>query len=134
MEKSKTNLILKISKEANLSEYDTNLLEHDINNLRGHEWDSFIKKYCSKETHNLFREIVGLKTKTLLISMAYTYVGDTSIEVPYELLEGKTEEEQYEIAYQYAQEHIGEIPVAQNATYVADSDNFEIDDIEWEEE
>ena len=131
--KMQSELILKISKEADLSEYDTNLLEHDINNLRGREWDSIVKKYCSKKTHNLFREIVGLKTKTLLISMAYTYVGDTSIEVPYELIEGKTEEEQYKIAYQYAQEHIGEIPIADNAEYVSDSDNFDMDDIEWEE-
>ena len=60
---TKRELVFIISKEANLSEYDTNLLQHDINNLRGHEWNSFVKKYCSKETHNLFREIVGLKTK-----------------------------------------------------------------------
>ena len=75
-----------------------------------------------------------IKTKRLHISMAYTFVGDTGIDIPLELLEGKTENEQYEIAYQYAQEHIGEIPVTRNANYVADSDNFEMDDIEWEEE
>ena len=131
---NKSELIFTISKEAKLSEYDTNLLEHDINNLRGQEWNAFVKKHCSQETYKLFRELVGLKTKTLLISMAYTYVGDTSIDIPLELLEGKSEEEQYEIAYQYAQEHIGEIPVARNADYVADSDNFEMDDIKWEEE
>jgi hypothetical protein len=131
---SKRELILKISKEANLSEYDMNLLQHDINNLRGQEWDAFVKKYCSKETYKTFKETIGIKTKRLHISMAYTYVGDTGIDVPLELLEGKTEEEQYKIAFQYAQEHIGEIPVARNAEYVADSDNFEIDDIKWEEE
>lgn len=75
-----------------------------------------------------------METKRLHISMAYTYVGDTGIDIPLELLEGKTEEEQYKIAYQYAQNHIGEIPVARNADYVTDSDNFEMDDIEWEEE
>ena len=74
-----------------------------------------------------------IKTKRLHISMAYTYVGDTGIDIPLELIEGKTEEEQYKIAYQYAQEHIGEIPVADNAEYIPDSDNFDMDDIEWEE-
>lgn len=33
------------------------------------------------------------KTKRLHISMAYTFVGDTGIDIPVELLEGKTEEE-----------------------------------------
>lgn len=42
------------------------------------------------------------KTKRLHISMAYTYVGDTGIDIPMELLEGKTEEEQLEIACKYA--------------------------------
>lgn len=63
--------------------------------------------------------------------MAYTFVGDTGIDIPMELLEGKSEEEQKEIAYKYAQEHINEIPVADNAEYISDSDNFEIDDIDF---
>ena len=46
------------------------------------------------------------KTKRLHISMAYIFVGDTGIDIPVELLEGKTEEEQLEIACEYAQEHI----------------------------
>lgn len=129
-----STLVLQITKEANLTDYDKNLLHHDIMNLRGQEWVSFIKKYCSKETYNSFREIIGLKTKRLHISMAYTYVGDTGIEIPLEILEGKSKEEQYKIAYQYAQEHLDEIPVADNAKYIADSDNFEMDDIEWEED
>ena len=33
------------------------------------------------------------KTKRLHIGMAYTYVGDTGIDIPTELLEGKTEED-----------------------------------------
>lgn len=70
-------------------------------------------------------------TKRLHLAMAYTFVGDTGIDIPMELLEGKSEEEQKEIAYKYAQEHINEIPVADNAEYISDSDNFEIDDIDF---
>lgn len=73
------------------------------------------------------------KTKRLHISMAYTYVGDTGIDIPMELLEGKTEEEQLEIACKYAQEHIDEIPVADNAEYISYSDNFEREDIDFED-
>ena len=81
----------------------------------------FYNKYCKK-------------TKRLHISMAYIFVGDTGIDIPVELLEGKTEEEQLQIAYEYAQEHIDEIPVADNAEYIADSDNFELEDVDWEEQ
>lgn len=79
----------------------------------------FYNKYC------------GTKTKRLHISMAYTFVGDTGIDIPMDLLEGKTEEEQLQIAYEYAQEHIDEISVADNAEYVSYSDNFEMEDIDW---
>ena len=71
------------------------------------------------------------KTKRLHISMAYTFVGDTGIDIPVELLEGKTEEEQYDIAFAYAQDHIDEIPVADNAEYISYSDNFEREDIDF---
>lgn len=74
------------------------------------------------------------KTKRLHITMAYTYVGDTGIDIPMELLEGKTEEEQYKIAFAYAQDHIDEIPVAENAEYVAYSDVFEEDNIDFDDE
>ena len=74
------------------------------------------------------------KTKRLHITMAYTFVGDTGIDIPVELLEGKTEEEQYKIAYEYALNHIDEIPVADNAEYIANSDNFEEEDIDFEED
>ena len=74
------------------------------------------------------------KTKRLHIGMAYTYVGDTGIDIPMELLKGKTEEEQLKIACKYAQEHIDEIPVATNAEYLSDSDEFERDDIDFEED
>lgn len=72
-------------------------------------------------------------TKKLYISMAYTFVGDTEIDIPRELLEGKTEKEQYDIAFAYAQDHIDEIPVAKNAEYVPYSDNFEKEDIDFKE-
>lgn len=75
-----------------------------------------------------------METKRLHISMAYIFVGDTGIDIPMELLEGKTEEEQLQIAYEYAQEHIHEINVASNAEYIADSDNFELEDCSWEKE
>lgn len=75
-----------------------------------------------------------METKRLHISMAYTFVGDTGIDIPIELLEGKTEEEQLQIAYKYAQDHINEIPVASNAEYIADSDNFELEDCNFKDE
>jgi hypothetical protein len=60
-------------------------------------------------------------------------LGDTGIDIPMELLEGKTEEEQYDIAFWYAQEHIDEIPVAANAEYISNSDNFEMEDIDFDD-
>lgn len=74
-----------------------------------------------------------MKTKRLHIAMAYCHVGDTGIDIPMELLEGKTEEEQLKIAFEYAQEHIDEIPVANNTEYIPYSDNFEMDDIDFED-
>lgn len=71
------------------------------------------------------------ETKRLHISMAYTFVGDTAIDVPFNLLEGKTEDEQLQIAYEYAKNHISDIPVAKNATYVPDSDNFWFEDVDF---
>ena len=70
--------------------------------------------------------------KRLRICMAYTFVGDTGIDVPMNLLEGKTEEEQLKAAYQYAQDHIDKIPVSKNTVYIANSDHFELEDIEFE--
>lgn len=72
-----------------------------------------------------------METKRLHISMAYTFVGDTGIDIPVDLLKGKTEEDQYDIAYAYAKDHIDEIPVAANAEYIAYSDNFEREDIDF---
>lgn len=72
------------------------------------------------------------KTVRLHISMAYTFVGDTGIDVPAELLEGKSEDEKIKIAYEYATEHIDEIPVADNAEYISDSDSFDLEDCDLE--
>lgn len=74
-----------------------------------------------------------MRTKRLHISMAYTFVGDTGIDIPVNLLKGKTEEEQLEIAFKYAQDHIDEIPVADNAEYISCSDNFEKEDIDFDD-
>lgn len=65
-----------------------------------------------------------METKRLHISMAYTFVGDIGIDIPIELLKDKTEEEQYDIAFAYAKDHIDEIPV---------TDNFEREDIYFED-
>ena len=73
-------------------------------------------------------------TVRLHISMAYTFVGDTGIDIPLELVEGKTKEETLQAAYDYAKDHINEIPVADNAEYVADSDTFEPEDIDFGDE
>ena len=67
------------------------------------------------------------KTVRLHISMAYTFVGDTGIDVPAELLEGKSEDEKIKIAYEYATEHIDEIPIDE-LVYVEDTDNIDDND------
>lgn len=66
--------------------------------------------------------------------MAYTFVGDTGIDIPVKSLAGKTKEEQYDIAFDYANEHIDEIPVADNAEYIAFSDSFAREDIKFEDD
>lgn len=73
-------------------------------------------------------------TRRLHITMRYMFTGDTGIDIQEKLLAGKTEEEQLEAAYQYAQDHIDEIPVAVNAEYVCDSDTFKLDDIDFDTE
>ena len=64
----------------------------------------------------------------LHIAMSYIFSGDVYVDIPAELLEGKSDEEKLQIAYDYAQEHIDEIGVAENAEYVGDSDWFELED------
>lgn len=67
----------------------------------------------------------------LNIKMAYTFVGDTGIDVPDVLLNGKDDDEKLKIAFEYAKKHIDEIPVASNAEYIADSDDFELEDCDF---
>jgi hypothetical protein len=74
-----------------------------------------------------------METKRLSVSVAYTFVGNVDVDVPLELLKGKSEDEQMQIAYDYAQSQIDEIPVASDAVYIPGSDNFEMEDIHWEE-
>ena len=70
-------------------------------------------------------------TVKLHISMTYIFTGDTGINIPAELLEGKSEDEKLKIAYEYARKHIDEIPVADNAEYVSDSDNFDLESCDF---
>lgn len=74
------------------------------------------------ELSQIFEMFINSKRglKRLNIKMAYTFVGDTYIDVP----AGLTIEE----AVEYARKHLSEIPVAENAKYIPDSDNFELED------
>lgn len=74
------------------------------------------------ELSQIFEMFINSKhgLKRLNIKMAYTFVGDTYIDVP----AGLTIEE----AVEYARKHLSEIPVAENAKYIPDSDNFELED------
>lgn len=74
------------------------------------------------------------KTKRLHITMSYTYVGDTGIDIPMDMLAGKSEEEQLQIAFEYAQNNIYDVPLATNAEYITDSDSFDLGDIDFDDE
>lgn len=80
------------------------------------------------ELSRIFEKFINPKRglKRLNIKMAYTYVGDTYIDVPKNL--------SLEEAMKYAQEHLGEIPIAPNAEYIPDSDTFDLDNCSFEEE
>lgn len=52
------NLVLKIAKEINLNEHETEIPLHDINNLRGYEWEEIIKNQCTKETYKEFKKTI----------------------------------------------------------------------------
>lgn len=92
--------------------------------------DSVLMNLTDDEALVIFKKYLG-STKRLHISMAYTFVGDTGIDIPKDLLEGKSEEDQLKIAYEYAQDHIDNIPVARNAEYILHSDSFELEDIDF---
>lgn len=98
------------------------------------EWDEEEQKEVETEMFTQLKNAYNVGSyKTLHISMAYTFVGDTSIDIPIELLEGRTKEEQLKIAYEYAQEHVDEIPVAENSEYIPYSDNFDFEDVNFED-
>ena len=72
------------------------------------------------------------KTKRLHITMTYAFIGDTGIDIPVDVLNKETSDtNKIKAAFEYARTHIGEIPVAANATYINDSDSFEFDDIDF---
>ena len=50
-------LVNKITKQAKLSYYESDMLLHDINNLRGDEWLETINARCSKETIREFKNM-----------------------------------------------------------------------------
>lgn len=86
------------------------------------------------KSHAVYLEwLLDNEKKRLHITMSYVYVGDVSIDLPEEILEG-SEEEKLQVAFDYAKQHIDEIPVAENAEYISDSDNFALEDISWENE
>lgn len=97
----------------------------EMNGIGEEEW-KYYKEQLTKIV-DLDKQYVRLH-----ISMAYTFVGDTGIDIPKELLEGKSLDEQYKIAYEYALDNIDRIPVADNAEYIPDSDTFELEDIDFE--
>lgn len=52
-------LVNVISKEANLNYYESDMLLHDINNLRGDEWLNTVMQSCSKDTIRKFKRIIN---------------------------------------------------------------------------
>lgn len=51
-------LILKIAKEMDLAAHEVEMLESDINNLRGDEWLEEVLEGCSPETFKEFFRVV----------------------------------------------------------------------------
>lgn len=51
-------LVTVITKEANLNYYESDMLLHDINNLRGDEWLETAKANCSKKTIRNFKKVI----------------------------------------------------------------------------
>ena len=51
-------LVDDIAKQADLDSYESDMLLHDINNLRGDEWIEIIEEYCEEETKNQFFELI----------------------------------------------------------------------------
>lgn len=51
-------LVHKISRQLQLNEIETDLLLHDINNLRGEEWLPDIEANCSQDIINSFKKLI----------------------------------------------------------------------------
>ena len=58
MEIDVDELVDDIAKQADLDLYETDMLLHDINNLRENEWIDIIEEYCEEETKNQFFELI----------------------------------------------------------------------------
>lgn len=70
-----------------------------------------------------------MNTTKIIIDMCYLCSGETQIDIPSELLDGKTKEQQLQIAYHYVKAHQEEIPTASNLTPIPDSESFDVDNI-----
>ena len=53
-------LVTVITKEANLNYYESDMLLHDINNLRGNEWMETVKANCNKKTIREFKKVIWI--------------------------------------------------------------------------
>lgn len=105
----------------------------DIDENANDAMDEVFEQMPEEDFLKFYDNYFANKTERLHINMTYTYSGMTGIDIPLNLLVGKSEEEKLEIAYQYAKEHIDEIPVSDAPQYLEDSDSFEIDDIDFDE-
>ena len=54
-------LVHKISRQLRLNKIETDLLLHDINNLRGEEWLSEIEANCSQDIVKTFKKLIKAK-------------------------------------------------------------------------
>ena len=52
-------LVDNISKEANLTFNEKEMLLHDINNLRAYEWAEIVEEHCAKKTIEEFNSLIG---------------------------------------------------------------------------
>ncbi|MBQ0142028.1 MAG: hypothetical protein KBT06_04390 [Prevotellaceae bacterium] len=55
---SQDEILLKISHALDLSDYDFEMLTHDVNNLRGGEWLDQVKEIGDKELLKAYRQLI----------------------------------------------------------------------------
>lgn len=60
---NKYELINTLVKKMGLNAYEANMLEHDINNLRGAEWLDQVEELGDSELTGAFKEVAGIKEK-----------------------------------------------------------------------